>query len=485
MRLKTTWRLHLVALVTLVSSIGYAQNIIEADLEDIEKISTETKPSANLKNESKLISLKDILEEGLRRNALQQERRFRSEILDINWSDDYKEFWFPRLNLTINSDETLVDNLYGDVDDSDGTSKTPSGYVGLEIENYTVFNWGKDYLDYQNNKETYKRQKQILTEQRRALRFEIIANYFNLIRFKKIARANRNQLRQNSFIYRLAKEKLSLKKINSQQFFQAKSEFLKAHQEYQNSLFFVTEAEQVLAKSVGDDLETTYTPIEELKFKTLTNLPGTSYQFAQERNPEFLTAKTRLNNANRSFQKALKENMPLPKFDVRFGALRHNFSDAGAQDTFETSPGNKNIELVASINMRWTIFGAGGLFNTNRDKKAYLRKRISEIEYRESKREIKVSVNTLHRKIRFLEKKYEASAALVKSIRKTFDKTLDNYIGSKSSFADTKLTLELMTNSLIEFENAKYEHLFFKLQLARLMGVDDFPGERFEGLVVR
>jgi outer membrane protein TolC len=485
MRLKRTWRILLVASLTLAYSFGYAQNINEAELEDIEKISIETKPSANLKNESKLISLKDVLEEGLRLNSLQQQRRFQSEILDINWSDDYKDFWYPQLNLTINSDETLVDNLYGDVDDNNGASKTPNGYVGLEIENYTVFNWGKDYLEYQNSKETYKRQKEILKEQRRALRFDIISNYFNLVRLKKIARANKNQLRQNSFIYRLAKEKLSLKKVGTQQFLQAKSEFLKAHQEYQNSLFFVTEAEQVLAKSIGDDLETTYTPAEELKFKTLTNLPSTSYQFAQEKNPEFLTAKTKLNNANRSFQKALKENMPLPKFDVRFGALRHNFSDSGAQDTFETSPGNKNVELVASINMKWAIFGSGGLFNTNTDKKAYLRKRISEIEYRESKREVKVSVNTLHRKIRFLEKKYEASAALVKSIRKTFDKTLDNYIGSKTSFADTKLTLELMTNSLIEFENAKYEHLFYKLQLARLMGVDDFPGERFEGLVVR
>jgi len=209
MRLKRTWRILLVASLVLAYSFSYAQNINEAELEDIEKVSIETNPSANLKNESKLISLKDVLEEGLRLNSLQQQRRFQSEILDINWSDDYKEFWFPQLNLTINSDETLVDNLYGDVDDNNGVAKTPNGYVGLEIENYTVFNWGKDYLEYQNSKETYKRQKQILKEQRRALRFDIISNYFNLVRLKKIARANKNQLRQNSFIYRLAKLELN------------------------------------------------------------------------------------------------------------------------------------------------------------------------------------------------------------------------------------------------------------------------------------
>ena len=48
-----------------------------------------------------------------------------------------------------------------------------------------------------------------------------------------------------------------------------------------------------------------------------------------------------------------------------------------------------------------------------------------------------------------------------------------------------KLTLELMTNASVDYEKSKYDHLVSKLQLASLMGVDDFPGERFEGLVLK
>ncbi len=485
MTIQYIWRIALVTHLIINVPTAFAQNLKADDLEDIEKISQDSPYKDKTKNESKIISLKDVLEEGLRMNSQEQTRKFSKEILEIEWSDNYKNFWYPQLNFTISQEETLVDNLYGDVNDNNGTSKTPNGYAGLEVDNYTVFNWGKDYLEYKNTKETYKRQKQILKEKRRSLRFEIISNYFALIKTKKISRAMRNQLRQSSFIYRLAKEKYSLKKIKIQHYFQAKSEYLRAHKEYQNALYFVAQMERNLAKTIGDDLETSYTPREELKFKTLTNLPGTSYKFAMDRSPKFLNAKASLNNANRSFQKALKDNMPLPKFDIKFGALRHNFSSAGAKDTYETEAGNKNVELVASINMKWKIFGSGGLFNSNLDRKAYLKKRISEIEYREAKRDVKVQINSIHRQIRFLEKRYEASAALVKAIRKTFDKTLDNYIGGKTSFPDMKLTLELMTNASVDYEKSKYDHLVSKLQLASLMGVDDFPGERFEGLVLK
>jgi outer membrane protein TolC len=276
-----------------------------------------------------------------------------------------------------------------------------------------------------------------------------------------------------------------LKKIRSQQFYQAKAEFLKAHNEYQESLYNVTGAEQDLATSLGDELTTTYSPRELLKFKTLTTLKDTSYRFAVEKSPLFLDAKVKLKNANRSFEKALKDNMPLPKFDLKLGAFRHNFSENGAEDVIQTSTDNRNVEVVASINMKWKIFGSGGLFNTNRDRTAYLDKKIAEIEYRESRRNVRVSVSSLHRKIRFLEKQYEASAALLKNMKITFDKTLDNYIGGKTSFANIKLTLELLMDSYEEYENSKYLHLITKLELANLIGMDDFPGESFEGLVIK
>lgn len=485
MKIHGLWTLIL--LMSSFHALSQDSDIDDKNLDEIEAITSSNSNTrkSNLNNQSRSISLRDIIEEGLRQSSFQQVRDFSKEILEIEWKDNYRDFWYPQLSLNIKTNDTLVDNLYGDVNDNQGTTKTPNGSVGLGFDNYTIFNWGRDYLVYLNNEESYKKRKRNFREQRRALRFEIISQYFNVIRAKEITKVKKNQLRQTSFIYRLTKEKMSLKKVYSQQFLQAKSEFLKAHSEYQDSLYNIAEAEQELARLIGDELTTSYSPTEQLKFKTLTTLKETSYKFALDKNPEFLDSQAILKNSNRTFTKSLKDNMPLPKFDVKLGTYQHNFSNAGANDTLQTSPNNKNVEIVASINMKWKIFGSGGLFNSHRNQTAYLNKRIAEIEYRQAKKTVNVNVNSLHRKIRYLEKQYEANAALLKNMKITFDKTLDNYISGKTSFANMKLVLELMVKSQEDVENSKYYHLVNKLELARLMGMDDFPGESFEGLVIR
>lgn len=438
-----------------------------------------------VKNQSRRITLKDAIETGLRKNALQKSRDYEREKIELDWQDNYEAFWFPQLSLKLQTNETLVDNLYTDIQDNNGTARTPTGSLGLEFENYTLFNWGRDYLDYQNNKQTYKRAKKSLEEQRRNLRFGIIGQYFNLARAKRILQIKRSQLRHASFIYRLAKEKLTLKKISGQHYLQAKAEYLRSHTEFQDSLFDVTEQENELAKLLGDELTTSYTPAEQLKYVPLTTNRSESYRYALKQSPEYLQAKTNLANANRSFQRALKDNMPLPKFDIKLGAFRHNFSESGAFDTWGQEDGSKNVELVASVNMTWKIFGSGGFLNSRVQDRSYIEKRVAEIEFNEAKRNTSTQVNTFHRKIRYLEKQVEANSAFVKNARKTFDRTLDNYISGKTTFPDMKMVLDSLILSEETYETSKYQHMLVKLKLAFIMGVDDFPGDSFEKMVLK
>lgn len=489
MKLRVLW----VILNLFMSHICFAQT--EPDLSSLEEMSdlaldkttgkNKLSPKENLNDQSKKISLRNVIETGLRKNNFEQTRQYQKEILKLDFKNDYDSFWFPQLSLTFNTQETLVDNLYTDVVNNNGTSKTPNGYIGLEFENYTLFNWGKDYLDFQNSKSTFKRAKKSLSEQRRKLRFSLIAQYFNLSRAKRVLQIKKSQLRHTSFMYRLAKEKITLKKITGQHYLQTKAEFLRSHSEYQKAFYDVAEQESEMAKQLGDDLTTSYTPTEQLKFTPLTTGRSESYKYALRLSPEYLEAKTRLENANRSYQKALKENMPLPKFDLKLGAFKHQFSSAGAQDQFGQANGNRNIEVVASINMTWKIFGSGGLLNQRVQDKSYLNKRISEIGFTEAKRNTSTLVNTYHRKIRFLEKQIEANLAFVKNARKTFDRTLDNYISGKTSFPDIKIVLDSLIMSEVAYETSKYQHIVVKLQLAHLMGLDDFPGDSFEKMVMK
>lgn len=435
-------------------------------------------------NKAKYINLREALEIGLRKNYQQKTRNFTLAKLELNWDDDFYEFWFPTVQLTLNSNSHLVEKLYTDNTQGFGSPKTPSGYYGLEFSDYTLFNWGRDYLTYLNNQTTYKRQKQALGEQRRRLRFEIIDQYFNVIRLKEILRARRDQLRHTSFIYRLAKEKLQLRKIKSQEFLQTKEEFLRAQSEFHTSSTEVFSAEEKLALLLGDDPGTSYRPMELLKFKPLTPTQDEAFQLANKQSPRYRQAKADLDNANRSFKLTLKENIPLPKFSLNLGAYRHNFSQAGVQDTFATVNGSRNVEIRATVNMRWTLLGPGGLFNSRVQERSYADKRIAEIEMQEAKRDISVTVRTLYRNIRALERKYEATDMRLKNAQMAFDKALDNYIGGKTSFPNIQHVIDALIQAEIDFQNAKYLHLNYKLELADWMGLYDFPGENFERLVI-
>jgi len=468
----------------------FAQNAIsvgsgrseDISLEEVEK---ELKQDSYVPSRETVgLSLQEAIAKGLRQNNSEKIRDYQGEIFELDWKDNFAQFWYPQLSLSLNTANHHVESLYNDAPENQ-LSETPSGFVGLEFEEFTVFNWGRDYLEYLNNQATYQRQKQSLIEQRRALRFQIIDQYFNLSRVKQIRDVKKSQLRRTSFIYRLGKEKLGLGKISKQEFMQTKGEFLRAHKEFQQYNAEVALNEERLADLLGDDLDVRYSLVNQLRFTTLSIKVNESIAFAQQRNPNLLQEKMNLENASRSYSKTQKENMPLPEINVRLGAYRHGFSSSGVQDSVTTYGNGRNIELAASINMKWTIFGSGGFLNSRVLERAYLNKRIAEISFYESKREVKVAVSTLHRRITSLEQKVEAAQARLKNARSLFDVTLDRYIAGKTDFPNMKLVLDSLVQSEEQYETAKYEHLAQKLNLANAAGIDDFPGEKFDNLVLR
>lgn len=472
------WITHILFLNLLLVLNSYAQ-----DLDDLEKQLKDDK-NFSPQNESVEMSLKVAIEKGLRRNNEQKTRNYAREIIELNFKDSFEEFWLPQLNFTIQTNDHYTESLYSN-QEANTLSKTPNGFVGFEFEEYTLFNWGRDYLNYLNEKATYEREKQRLTEQKRYLRLQIIDQYFNTKRLKKVQRVMRSQLRHTSFMYRLNKEKLQLKKINKQQYFQAKAEFLRAHKEYQDVNAEVAEAEEKLAELVGDDLNSTYALSNEVKVKPFTLRKEESINFAQLRAPTIRQARVNLKNSNRDYERVRKENLPLPKFSVRLGAYRNRFSTAGNRETVTTNGTERNVEVAASINMSWRLFGAGGVFNSRDVERSYFSKRISEIQFSEAKRDVSTNIHIYHKRIKYLEKEIDATQRQRDNNRSTFDITLDRYIAGKTDFPNMKHVLDALISAEVSYENAKYQHISEKLNLANYIGIDDFPGEKFEDMVLQ
>ena len=440
----------------------------------------------------KEIELRNALVKGLSKNAAEQVRNFTRHKLDLGWKDTYEKFWFPNIKLSMASGGHSLNNFRNSTNENSAlTGQTPELTLGLELGSYTVFNWGIDFLGYQNDEATYKRNKQVQLEKRRKLRFAIISQYFNLIRTLSIERARKDQLRHNSFVHRLAKQRLGLNKIRKQEYYLTKSEFLRSQTHFQEAQYQSSIENESLAHLLGDSLRTTYLPREELKFSTINTSQEESLRLAISQSPTYRDAKLNFKNANRTYKQTVKKQLPLPKIDLNLGAYEVGYNGTtGRNTTYKTttySDGsyNSNIELVATINMTWTIFGEKGFLNSRENKRAYLNKKISEINYNDAKRNVDVRVRTLYRNIRYLERKSKVTEEQLKNSRKSFDFTLDAYINKKAKYADLKIALDNMISSRIEFENSKYVHLTQKLTLSDLMGLDDFPGSNFENLAVK
>ena len=471
--------------ITLLFFLFFSlSNFAQDELDQIEKETVANRLEKSLADKAKLLGLDSAIEEGLRKNNLQMQRQYYYQINELDFKDAFDEFYFPKLSLSMATSENhFSESLYRDPISNATNPSSPNGYVSFGLDDYTLFNWGRDYLDYLNSKETYSRTKQRLKEQRRALRHNIITQYFNLTRLYRITQAWKKQLSNTSFIYRLAREKMGLKQINSQEFLQAKAEFLNAHNQYQNSLFEYYNQQQVMADLLGDDLDTIYRPTEFVKFQPMNLAPEDAIKFVQRNRPEILQAKTNVNNARRSYEKALKDNLPLPKLDLTFGAYQRSFTESGMTDDYSTFSNSRNVELVASIDMTWTLYGSGGFFNGRVTEKAYYEKRISEINLKEAYRKSKVANQLTSKRILYLERRHQAAKLQAKNSKLIYDKVIDNYISGKARFSDLRDVLQVYISTQLELENVKYEHVSEKVNYASLMGLDDFPGEKFEELV--
>jgi len=438
-------------------------------------------------NAGRALDLRSVLEEGFRKNPFEQIRKQQKEQIDLLRTDVWQRFWLPKISLELESSNHKIDRFRESTQNTPGmgAQQAPNGSLGLVIEEYTLFNWGRDYLQYQNEKQTLNRAGQQLTEAKRRLKFGLITQYFSLVRVKEIKRILQEQLRQTSFIHRLAREKLQLRKIMAQEYYQTRSEYLRAQTEYQESLYDVGLVEEELANLLGDEWRGSYRTSEQLKYVSVNTSMTEALKYAEEQSVDYRNAKLQYDNASRTYEKTLKDNLPLPKFSFNLGTYRTGFDPEGTTWNYQTTPGNRNLELVAAIDMKWTLLGEGGFFNSRNNQQAYLNKRISEINFFNTKRQLEVKVRTIYKTLRYLEQKVEIAQFQHKNAQKNYDSVLDNYTAGRATYADIKLAIDNLVSSHINTENVKFDHLLKKLELADYMGLEDFPGENFEQLAQR
>lgn len=427
------------------------------------------------------IGLNEVIETGLRKNYDQRLRAFQASEFDLDFKDTKDSFWIPTLKLELSSGPHKVGDLWNGTK-SNSTEKSPTGSLALRFEDYTLFNWGKDFLAYQNKKATYVRNKAKLNEERRKLRHSLILEYFKLHTIKKIEKVYREQLQKASFVYRLNREKVVLKKIPKQDYYQSRTEYLRAQSEFFDARTQTELANENMAKILSDKPGTRYILQHELIFKEIHTPINEALSLSHKFNPNVLDQKLEIENSKRSYEIQLKDNLPLPKFTVNLGALSYGFSTDTSGTSYETSAGNSNIEMVATINASWALTGKDGIFNTRKTRRSLLQTHKAMENHSKQTFYIETAIRKHYKNLLLYQTQLTILKARVENIVKTFDMILDNYISRKTRFTNFNSALKELKDVKILSLSTQYSHLKEKINLADNIGVEDFPGDNFENL---
>ncbi len=434
----------------------------------------------------KNLLLNDVIEQGLRKNYEQNIRAQKDSLNEIEFSGAKNAFWLPELKINLTTSNQRISTLRsGSAATTSQTPLTPSGTLGLSLGDYTIFNWGKDYALYLNTKSSFERNKKIYDESKRELKLDLIENYFNLLTFNNIEKIRQSQLRQASFVYRLNKEKITIGKTSKQEYYLSRSEYLKAQNDYHDAKINADRANENLAYLIADEIGIKYILRESLEYNRIKITLDESLSLANLNNPSILSNKTSVENAERLYDVALKENMPLPKFTVNFGAYNKRFGPTNNQTKYETNDGSGNVELVASINASWSLTGSDGLFNSNKLALGRIGKEIAFKELEKNQHFTQSFIRQTYKNILSLQNQIVILEARIPSLQKSFDTILDNYLAGKTKYYDFHLSLDELTTTKILYEQTKFNHLKEKLLLAKIAGIEDFPGENFEKLAKR
>ena len=434
----------------------------------------------------KSLHLGEAVEQGLRTSADQAVRDLKVQYYDLDWDRKFQEFWLPQVTMYAATAPYRLGRLKkGNRQGTSSPYESPAGgHIGLEIGDYTIFNWGKDYKRYLNEKSEYLRRQEALGEERRELKQNIIYAYFNLYTAQEIEKVLRQQLRQASFIYRLNRERLSAGKTSKQEYFQARGLYLQAQQKYFVGQTKFKQACAQMASYLHDPEGTLYVAIDPLRFQKYEGSLAEEIRLGKDNNPRVKESQKNITVQEREHHISRLERLPLPRISLRLGVYDQDLGQPRHSAHYANEDGGDNhLDLVARIQATWDIVGPSGFFNSRKSKEKFLAVQIATQERHAAQDDVENQIRQIHQAILQAQNDVEIWTAQVENTKQQYDTAINNYLKQRTTFLDYQQALEDRTQAEINWRTANLDHVGQKIALAIAMGVENPPTEILERLI--
>ena len=431
---------------------------------------------------SQSLSLKQALDLAAKKNLDLTSMTLQYEQDTINYNNAWRSFYLPNLSLSTTSSSALTLGSYpGTPSSATLPSGRATGYpqsaISLNLGSYTLFNFFRDRISFDNAKLAFERSGQVLEETRRRITFQIISAYFNARLSQEKLEAAERSLSISRTIVRLVKSRVAIGQAQPTELssveVDANDATLQVNQlraEYESNILS-------LNALFNQTSETSITLTTPLNFKPMRLSYADAINWYKEKSPQIRSAKLSQQTSQGNLEIQEKNRLPLPTVTFSGVSVSYGNRYTGGYTSYTGAPsGAGNIDVEASVNLTLPILGPGGLFGKDTVRSARIAVDQADLNYQRTMVSGELQVRSqifqliqLEDRLKTLELNFKSSASLLEKVVSTIST-------NKLNRLDLRDALDRARNSEIDLLQNEYFHITQKNGLYELIG-KDWEGE--------
>jgi outer membrane protein TolC len=426
----------------------------------------------------KELKLAEAIEKGIKNNLdlLQQNMNLRSN--ELNYEDARDRMYSPSIYLGVNSSYgTKFGHVHGPTNyTSYNMQNKTEQSLQLSLGEYTIYNFGRDKLVFDQAKLDWIRAKEFYEESKRSVKFQIIIAFWTLKSDTDKMESYGRSVKIAESILDLQKSRLPLEKATEADVSSSFVDLMNVKNLRDTAESSVTAATLNLNVLLGDPTGTTYVINEEISFLPIKVTEKILYESYLQQSPNIKNARKDFVKAQMNLELSEKNLLPLPT--IKFSGINLYYTPQyySSSQTLNPSGSNTNLNISSSIGLTIPLTGPGGLFGSRIIEGAEIQVSLSNLALRNTaNRDLQTILQTV-RNIRQFETTIENNRQLYTSSVSVLESVLKKFMSDNSvSRLEIRDALAQARDSEIELSNAVLSHLTNKTQLASFIGVDYLP----------
>lgn len=428
-----------------------------------------------------ILTLSTAIDRAIANNLSLKDTRMNLRIAEIAYENAWELMYLPAINLGLTSTSTTtVGKIPGSTSEKNGHGLDEHGYpsstASVSLGSYTLYNFGKDKIVYDQAKLDWTRTKETYDESVRNLKFSVITAFWDVkTAMDKVEAANRS-LEIAQAISDLQSSRRDIGKASDSDVASSKVDYLNALKQKESFVKTLRSSLFDLNILLGDPVGTSYRINEEIAFLPIALTEDTVYNVYMNEAPTMKGHKKDLKKAELSLELEEKNKLPLPK--VTFSGVTVSYTNAyyGTKpDLYTSASGNSNLEVLASVSLTLPLMGPGGLFGRRSVELAEIGVDQAQLHMLDSAQADRVKIFKLIDNIRQAEKLVENSKDSYQTSASVLESVFTQFSGHAVSRLDLKDAINQIRDSEIAVSESIFSHLKYKMELATLIGVDYLP----------